>query len=224
MNVSMKLLWENLHKQSRFRPKYPSELVVQYIFRNFTRDGKTRVLDLGCGAGRHVFFMASENIDTYGIDISADGIEHTEQLLKAKGLEANLKVASAGKIPYDSDFFDGIVCYGVLYYCKIDEIKNAVKEIYRVLKPNGKALILVRSTGDYRFGKGKEIEKNTFLIEEKDQSKSSFNENGMVMHFFNQDEIEEYFRDFSKIEINKTIETHDHGLIKDENFIITLIK
>ena len=222
MESNMKSLWVNLHKQSRFRPKYPSELVVQFVFRNFSRDGKSKVLDLGCGAGRHVIFMANENIDTYGIDISDEGIEHTEELLKAKGLTADLKVASVAQIPYDNEFFDGLICYGVLYYCKRAEIQKAAREIYRVLKPGGKALIVVRTTGDYRFGQGTEIEINTFLIEEKDEKRSSFHENGMVMHFT--EEIEEYFKDFSVLEINKTIETHDHGKIRDENFVITLIK
>lgn len=47
--------WIALHQNKRYRPKYPSETVVQFVFRNFIRDGKTKVLDLGCGAGRHVF-------------------------------------------------------------------------------------------------------------------------------------------------------------------------
>ena len=57
--------WIDLHKNKRYRPKYPSETVVQFVFRNFERDGKTKVLDLGCGAGRHVFFMGNENIIPY---------------------------------------------------------------------------------------------------------------------------------------------------------------
>lgn len=60
--------WISLHQNNRYRPKYPSETVVQFVFRNFVRDGKTKVLDLGCGAGRHVFFMGKENIVPYGLD------------------------------------------------------------------------------------------------------------------------------------------------------------
>ncbi len=59
--------WKNLHKENRYRPKYPSELVVQFVFRNFKRDGQEKVLDLGCGAGRHVFFMANERVVPYGV-------------------------------------------------------------------------------------------------------------------------------------------------------------
>ena len=43
--VDSKEAWTNLHKESRYRPKYPSEPVVQFVFRNFRRDGKERELD-----------------------------------------------------------------------------------------------------------------------------------------------------------------------------------
>lgn len=224
MDYNMQVLWESLHKENRFRPKYPSEAVVQFVFRNFNRNGKTKVLDLGCGAGRHVYFMANENIDTYGTDISKDGIEYTEEILKHHGLSADLKIASVDNIPYDDNYFDGIICYGVLYYCDITEINISVKEIFRVLKPNGRVLIVVRNTDDYRYGKGKEIEKNTFLIEEEDKNKCAFNESGMKMHFFCKSEIEELFENFSKIEIDEIIETHESGKYRDANFIISLIK
>lgn len=224
MNKDMQNLWENLHKQNRFRPKYPSELVVQFVFRNFNRDGKTKVLDLGCGAGRHVYFMASENIDTYGTDISKDGIEYTKKLLRDNGLNAELKVAAADNIPYEDNYFDGIISHGVLVYCRTNEIRNAAKEICRVLKPNGKAFIVVRNTEDYRYGKGKEIDKNTFLIQEENENKCAFNENGMMMHFFELDEVKELFKDFTKVEIDESIITHENGSYKDSNFIISLVK
>ncbi|KGK86065.1 class I SAM-dependent methyltransferase [Clostridium sp. HMP27] len=224
MDKNMQNLWQSLHKQNKFRPKYPSEIVVQFIFRNFNRDSKTKVLDLGCGAGRHVYFMANENIDTYGTDISRDGIEYTEMILKQHQLNSNLKVASVDNIPFEDNYFDGILCYGVLYYCSIKEINDSAKEIFRVLKPNGKALIVVRNTDDYRYGKGKEIDKNTFLIEEKNNKKCAFNENGMKMHFFERSEIEELFKNFSKIEIDEIMESHENGKYRDSNFVINLTK
>lgn len=79
--TSSKELWTNLHKESRYRPKYPSETVVQYVFRNFERCGSEKVLDLGCGAGRHIFFMAAEGIIPYGLDYSSEGVTYTQNML-----------------------------------------------------------------------------------------------------------------------------------------------
>ena len=224
MNKTTQNLWENLHKQNRFRPKYPSEMVVQFVFRNFNRDGKTKVLDLGCGAGRHVYFMANENIDTYGTDISKDGIEYTKTILKQHGLDADLKVASVDNIPYKDNYFDGIICSGVLCYCDSNELKEAAKEIFRVLKPNGKVIINTRNTKDYRYGKGKKIEKNTFIIEEDDKSKCAFNETDMKMHFVELEEVKELFNNFSGVTVDESIKTHENGLYCDSDFIIILTK
>lgn len=224
MKNSTRDLWEELHKDNRFRPRYPSEIVVQYVFRNFKRDGKNKVLDLGCGAGRHVYFMAKEKIDAYGVDISSEGVEYTKKILKQDNLKENILIGTAYDIPYESEMFDGLISYGVLYYCTIAEIELSVKEIYRVLKKGGKALIVVRSIEDYRYGDGKEIEKNTFLINEEDSTKCSFNENGMIMHFFNKDEILNLFNEFKIVDIDKIDETSENGKYKDSNFIIKLLK
>jgi cyclopropane fatty-acyl-phospholipid synthase-like methyltransferase len=224
MNINMQEKWEKLHQQSRFRPKYPAESIVQFVFRNFKRDGSSKVLDLGCGAGRHVYFMANENIDTYGVDVSRDGVAYTHELLEKNGLHASLKVGSVDDIPYENEYFDGVICYGVLYYCKIEQIKKAVKEIHRVLKTGGLLYLVVRDINDYRYGQGKEIENNTFLISEDDDKKSAFSENGMMMHFFTEAEIKDLFNTFKDTTIDKVIVTHENGKYCDSNLIVTTRK
>lgn len=224
MNKEMQGKWEKLHSNAKFRPKYPSEYVVQFIFRNFKRNGEEKILDLGCGAGRHIYFMASENIDSYGCDISREGIEYTREILEMNNFKATLDVASIDKLPYKDNFFDGLISCGVLYYCKITEIKKAVSEIYRVLKPGAKALILVRNIKDYRFNNGLEIEKNTFMINENDPNKCAFNETGMIMHFFEKNEIELLFSKFKTVAIDEIIHTHSSGKFMDSNYEIIIEK
>ncbi|EDS76685.1 putative methyltransferase type 11 [Clostridium botulinum C str. Eklund] len=224
MNTDIQNKWEKLHEQSRFRPKYPSEEIVQFIFRNFKRDGKEKVLDLGCGAGRHVYFMANEGIDVYGCDISREGINYTQELLKRNNLSASLNVASIDKLPYEDNFFDGLISCGVLYYCKIEQIKKAILEIHRVLKEGSKGLIIVRNTNDYRFKNGEEIEKNTFMINEDDFTKCAFNENGMIMHFFQRDELVDLFSKFTEVSIDEITHTHSNGKYMDSNYEIIVEK
>lgn len=224
MDLNMKTKWETLHTQGRFRPKYPAEIIVQFIFRNFKKDRNTKVLDIGCGAGRHVHFMAKENIHAYGVDISKEGVDFTNKILKQENLNGNVKVAGVEQLPFEDDYFDGIICYGVLYYSKKDGILKAVKEMHRVLKDDGIGLLVVRNTKDYRFGLGQEIEKNTFIIEENDDGKCAFNENGMTMHFFEIEELKKLFGKFRNVEIDEIIETHKNGEYCDANFVIKFQK
>lgn len=219
-----KAYWEKLHQQPRFRPMYPSEPVIQYVFRNFKRDGKEKILDIGCGAGRHVFFMAKEKIDAYGVDISEEGVRQAQ--IKANEIEinANFKVGSVSSLPFEDGYFEGIISYAVLYYCDYKEIKTAIREMYRVLKSHGKGFVWVRNTDDYRFGNGTEIEKNTFMVAENDSNKCSFNENGMTMHFFTKEELTHLFSIFKNVEINKITETHNNEQYCDCNYCITFEK
>lgn len=219
--------WKRLHTEKRYRPKYPSEQVVQFVFRNFCRNGEEKILDLGCGAGRHVFFMGKENILPYGIDFSEEGVEYTKGLLNEFAMEqyvGNVKVGSLTEIPFEDNYFDGIICYGVLYYLPKTEIIKAVQEMKRVLKIGGKFLVQVRSKDDYRCQSSScksTDEKNTYIIDENDETKCANSENGMLMHFFEEDELKELFSEFKDIKIDKTIETHDNQSFCDSNYIVS---
>lgn len=219
-------LWRNLHKEARYRPKYPSETVVQYVFRNFKRDGSEKILDLGCGAGRHTVFMAAENIIPYGLDYSTEGVEYTQKVLDISGMKKhidNIKEGSMTEIPFENDFFDGIICFGALYYLTYADIEKAVNEMYRVMKLGGKLMCVVRSTEDYRCkdkNAKKTNEENTYCIDVVDENKCAHSENGMLLHFFTIDEIKYLFRKFDELNIDRITESHSNGEFTDDNFII----
>jgi len=134
----MKGKWNILHKKERFRPKYPSEHVVRFIFTQFPRNLKERnnlqILDLGCGAGRHTTFLAKEGFQTYATDISEEGLKVVEKRLKDEKLQAILKKANMDKQSFPDNFFDGIISFGVFYYNNLDGQQRALSELYRILK------------------------------------------------------------------------------------------
>ena len=220
--------WNEMHKNRKFRPKYPSEQVVQYVFRNFKRDGTEKILDMGCGAGRHTVFMADENIIPYGIDYSESGTFFTREALLNKGYPQyteNIKISDATKLPFPDNFFDGLISYGVLYYLKYDAVKKAVSEIKRVLAVGGRAFIVVRSIDDYRARYGlKTEERNTLIINENDETKCASNENGMIMHFFDREELIELFSEFTNVKIDRIEITHDNEAFHDSNYVISVQK
>lgn len=221
--------WILLHQNNRYRPKYPSETVVQFVLRNFNRNGTMKILDLGCGAGRHISFLENENFIPYGVDFSDAGVLYTKEMLKKQGMEEyvdNICVSSLTTLPYADNFFDGIICYGVLYYLDEKSIEQAVCEMERVLKQGGKLLLVVRTIDDYRYSEEKEIKgrKNTIFVWEENEEKCAHSENGMLMHFFEEDELKHLFSNFKNVNIDYIKETHNNQQFCDCNFILTAEK
>ena len=125
--------WDALHQQERFRPKYPLDHIVRQVLTQFPRDREKRkemkILDLGCGAGRHVVFLAQEGFQAYGTDLSKEGLKHTQERLESEGLYGTIQQAVINNQPYPNNYFDGILCVGVIYY-------NAVSYTHLTLPTN----------------------------------------------------------------------------------------
>ena len=115
---------------------------MQTVDRSFfpLRQGQ-RVLDLGCGEGRHVIAAhALDGVDAIGVDLSADDLatarERQEDFAAAGGdaLFA-LLVGDAVRLPFADASFDAVICSEVLEH--LPDWQSALAEIERILKPGG---------------------------------------------------------------------------------------
>lgn len=93
-----------------------------------------KMLDIGFGSGIFIPELSRRCNHLYGIDVH-NNTDMVEDMLRKEGLKATLSKASATEIPYPSDYFDCVVCVSVLEH--IRDIKNAVREIRRVVKEDG---------------------------------------------------------------------------------------
>ena len=215
--------WDDFHSKEEFHTKYPSEHVVRFLFSQFSRVVAERkyikILDAGCGAGRHTSLCATEGFDTYYTDISQEALKVTAERLRREGLKATSEKASVEKLPFADEFFDGLVSFGVLYYNDMNGLNNAISEIYRVLKKGGKAFVLTTTKDDYRCGKGKQVSGNTYLLDITDT-----NEEGMILHFLDEHEIGAVFNVFKEIGVGKSEVTIVNSQRKDSHWIIILKK
>jgi ubiquinone/menaquinone biosynthesis C-methylase UbiE len=105
------------------------------------KDQNGKVLDLGCGSGRN-FSAFKKSQEIYATDFSKKMLEHAKQNAKNLKLNIELKKCLSNNLPFEDNFFDAVLCSAVLH-CVDSEKKrqDTIKEIYRVLKPRGQALI-----------------------------------------------------------------------------------
>jgi cyclopropane fatty-acyl-phospholipid synthase-like methyltransferase len=186
--------WDELFKQEKFRQQEPDHGVVRFA-KLLKEKGFRRILDLGCGAGRHLVYLAKEGFEVFGTDISETGLGHARRWLKQEGLTAELKRSDMTEIPYPDRFFDAAISIAVIYHGTLAEMRRAIAEVHRVLRPGGLALLTLKSKRSFRYGKGEEIESDTYIPDTGEDS-------GVPHHYSDREETEELLRDFVIREIN----------------------
>ena len=108
-----------------------------------------RVLDMGCGAGRHAFEMFRRGADVVAFDQDADELAGVLELFAAMreagevpaGAEADVKQGDALSLPFADGEFDRVVAAEVLEH--IPDDTAAIAELGRVLRPGGTMAVTV---------------------------------------------------------------------------------
>ncbi len=98
-----------------------------------------RVLEYGCGVGYLAAILAREGALVSAFDLSERSVAVTRRRLEANGLSGEISVAAGEDLPYASESFDLVIGTSVLHHL---DVSRAVPELYRVLRPGGRATFL----------------------------------------------------------------------------------
>ena len=218
--IEMQKTWEELHAQNRFCPKYPNELVVRWALTQFPIKQNTKILDLGCGAGRHAIFLAQEGFDVYATDISREGINVTQNRAQELGLHIQTKTNPAHLMDYSENFFDGIVCYAVLYYGSKEQMETAIKKSFQSLKPGGKMFLVTRGNQDWRCRYGQKISSFEYHLTDLGNGTPADSEKNMVQTFLTKNELIDLYKDFRKVTIETNHLSWSNGQFIDHDFLV----
>lgn len=99
------------------------------------------VLEVGVGVGTDHINWLRAGARAVGIDLTAAGVSLTRERAALEGLHANVFVADAEALPFESGAFDVVYSYGVLHHTP--DTKRAVQEVHRILKPGGVAKVMI---------------------------------------------------------------------------------
>jgi len=109
----------------------------------------TKVIDVGCGAGRHTFEAFRRGADVIGFDQSVSDLNDVDEILQAMKEQGEAPASAKGEVvkgdaldlPYADGTFDCVVASEILEH--IPEDDRAISELVRVLKPGGALAITV---------------------------------------------------------------------------------
>jgi SAM-dependent methyltransferase len=148
------------------------------------------VLDLGCGVGRHVVYLAERGFRMAGVDISPSGMRLTQDVCSVRKLNFEGYVSDMSALPWADETFDAVLSISAIHHHQRQEIVRTLGEVRRVLKPG--ALLLAdfpcTDTADYRLmraqvsvGQIAEVEPNTFVDRRPDLADT---DDGFLPHHY----------------------------------------
>jgi ubiquinone/menaquinone biosynthesis C-methylase UbiE len=190
------MTWEDIFKKRGkyfFKPHPQMNKVIKLL----KKEKVSKVLDLGCGSGRHAVLLAKKGFDVYGMDVSQSGLKLTKKWLNELYLKARIKNASCyEKFPYKDNFFDALITVQVIHHARLKDIKTCIKEIERVVKPGGIVFITVtKNKMKHRATKVKVIAPRTYVMLDG-------NEKGVPHYIYNKKLLKEYFSNFKILDIS----------------------
>jgi SAM-dependent methyltransferase len=110
----------------------------------------SRVLDFGCGAGVIVINLLLSGFDAHGAEVFYAGGSYREQAAASGMLGSRILEIVDGRLPYEDAWFDAVVSNQVLEH--VADLDGALREVARVLKPEGLFIALFPSREVWREG------------------------------------------------------------------------
>ncbi len=147
----------------------------------------SRVLDIGCGNGKHLHPMEARGWRVIGID-------HAEEAIRLCQDKSYLLIGDACRLPFKDRSFHAIIGIHILGHLPEQMRSLLINEAFRILKSGGIFQCTVFSRRDMRCGKGEEIHPFTYL------------RRGIITHYFTEEEVCEMKGPFQ--EATASLESH----------------
>ncbi|MEP6570783.1 MAG: class I SAM-dependent methyltransferase [Acidobacteriota bacterium] len=108
-----------------------------------------KVLEIGCGLGTDGAQFAEAGANYTGVDLTEAAVELARQRFELFDLPGKFQTADAENLEFADDSFDLVYSHGVLHHTP--ETAKAIQEIHRVLRPRGRAVVMLYHRGSYNY-------------------------------------------------------------------------
>jgi SAM-dependent methyltransferase len=188
--------WDNRYlAEGKIWGEKPSETAL-YALKLFQQQGAKKVLVAGSGYGRNSKLFSAAGLQVTGVEISFEACRLAMDYDPATRV-FNRSVLDLSFLPGK---YDSIYAFNVLHLFREADRKTFIRECARRLKLIGSMFFTVFSEKEESYGKGAEVEKNTY------ESKP-----GRPVHYFSEGDLKEHFRGFEIIETGLMEDVENHG-------------
>lgn len=173
---------------------------IYYLLPRWEELGGGRILDIGCGLGRHSILFAENGFNVYAFDKSEVALNALKQNLEGNPCKKRVHILQGDlddALPFENNFFDFLIGYHVISHTDSMMIKKTIKELYRVMKPGGELFMSFCSKRSRFFTKDykEKIDENTII------KNVSGPEEGIPHYYSDNHSLAELLKEFEMIDM-----------------------
>ena len=116
---------------------------------DFTGARGLKVLEIGCGLGTDGAQFAEAGADYTGVDLTEAAVELARKRFELFNLPGAFQTVDAENLDFADEGFDLVYSHGVLHHTP--DTEKAIREIHRVLRPGGRAVVMLYHRGSYNY-------------------------------------------------------------------------
>ena len=180
-----------------------------FIEKEIGHNKKIKILDVGCGTGRHAIELTKRGYSVTGIDLSASQIKRAKEKATLENLDINFLVGDARQIPFNKEFDMAIMmCEGGFPLMETDEENfEILKSVTQAITTKGKIIFTTLNGLFPIFNSTNEFTKD------KDKETTQFHNNNFNLLTFRDHFVTEFEDDFGN---KKQIECNQRFYVPSE--------
>ena len=163
--MKIKEIWENIFQEHEWG-KYPPIPFVRFVAKNFYNvndRSNTRFLELGCGSGANIWYLAKEGFSVSCIDISESAILRLQKRLHEENLLHFLEKVEIGDyrdflVKFPDNYYDCVFDIASLCCINFNDAINIIEESFKKIKVGGLFFTMTFADGTFGFENIEEIE------------------------------------------------------------------
>ena len=116
---------------------------------DFSNAKNLSVLEIGCGLGTDGAQFAKAGAHYTGIDLTQAAVDLAKRRFELFQLPGTFRIADAERLDFPDNSFDVVYSHGVLHHTP--DTATAVREVHRVLRPGGRAIVMLYHRDSYNY-------------------------------------------------------------------------
>lgn len=158
---------------------------------------KPKVLDLGCGLGRHAIAFALAQFSVTATDASSTAIQHLIEWARSLQLSIETRVCDLLDDSLVGEPYDVVLSYNVIYHGSRKQFAQAIQHVKKLLKRNGIFFFTCPSRQDGKYGFGELVAPHTYRCTKSVTP-------GDIHYFADEEDLDELLDEFQSITRWKT--------------------